>query len=208
MGYVQEESHRLMSKNRAVMGGNKQLKNCSRMAIVGHMVSCLIAGIIVGYSLTVTEIDRDKLQAEVVDYLNKTDYTLHFLNETNRLWKGVLMEAAEIDINDFESRCFDHGLYPEVATANTTIVENVMVPLKRHFTGVTQSFMPAVDYVVKINPTFANSTSPVFKSSHTTFWNLFSRKDMINMQFEDRVIHKIDKKRLCYFVFQREKKRK
>ena len=203
-----KDIHRVMSNNRAVMGGNKQMKNCSRMSIIGHMFGCLLAGMVVGYSLTVNEIDRDALQAEVNLFVDKVDYTTHFLNETNRMWKGIQMEAAEIDINDYEYRCLDHGLYPEVLNANTTIVENVMIPFKRHFDGVTDSFMPAVDYVVKLNPQSVALSDEVFPFSQTTFWNLQTRSDMIAVQFEDRAPHKWDKKRICYFVFQREKRRK
>ena len=145
---------RISTQNRAVMGGNRQLKNCTRMAIIGHMIVFMMAGMVIGYSLTVTDIDRNILLADVLSTADKTETMLHFVNETSRMWRGVDLEAMEININEFELECIDHGTLPEIKSKDTIIVSNTMIPFLRQFTGVTESFVPAVDFVTKLNPVF------------------------------------------------------
>ena len=190
----------------AVMGGNKQLKNCTRVAIMGHMVFFLIVGMCIGYTMTVVDIDRTQLEAEITDYSVKVDMMLHFVNETNRLWRGVDMESQEITLNNYEFDCFEHGFYPEVKNQNTRVIENVMIPFKKRFNGVTDSFLPCTNLLVNTNP-----ISPIIDdsmpTSQITFWNTVTRGDMILVQFEGKEFHKIDKKTLCYFAYQREKRR-
>ena len=199
------ETMYLSTNNRAVMGGNKQLKNCSRMAILSHMIAGLIAGMLIGYSLTVTDIDRDKLEREITQYNLDSDLQLHRVNETFRMWKGVQIESVEVDLNEFEAKCIEHGSLDNVMNGdNNTVIANILIPYQRRFAGIAQSFLPAVNFEVMLNQ--KNVVDLPKTSSQVTFLNNITRSDMMIMQFEASEIHILDKKTLCYFVFQREKR--
>ena len=99
--------------------------------------------------------------------------------------------------------CVEHGL-EGVNMSQSAFLENRALPFNRtDFAGVVQSFVPAVDFQVRLNPGTAFTFSD---ASQTTFWNTKTRNNHLNMLFEDRAPHKLDKKRLCYFAFQREKR--
>ena len=202
-----DEMIHLSTTNRAVMGGNKQLKNCSRMAILSHMIAGMIAGMLIGYSLTVTDIDRDKLERDITKYNFDSDLQLHRVNETFRMWKGVEIESVETDLNEFEAKCIEHGSLDGVMQGdNNTIIANILIPYERRFAGVAQSFLPAVNFEVQLNPKYVADLPK--NSSQVTFLNNLTRSDMMIMQFENSEVHILDKKTLCYFVFQREKRAK
>ena len=202
---IEEEN----STNRAVLGGNRQLKNCSRMAIIGHMVAFMIAGMVIGYSVTVSDIDRNELMRDVKDYESRQDSMLHFVNETSQLWRGIDLEAIEINTNDYETRCFEQGRLSKIHMERKTIlIEDSFIPFLKHFPGRTQSLVPLTEFEVKMTDAMAESANAQQTDpSPITFWNQWSRNDMTFVKFEDRSHHLDDRKVMCYFVFQREKTR-
>ena len=198
-----QDQMELSSADRAVMGGSRQLRNCSRMAVIGHIVAAFIAGMVIGYSFSAADVDRAKLVADVEQSVARVSDMKHFVNETNRVWRAVEMEAVEMGLNEVETGCVEHGL-EGVNMSQSAFLENRALPFNRtDFAGVVQSFVPAVDFQVRLNPGTAFTFSD---ASQTTFWNTKTRNNHLNMLFEDRAPHKLYKKRLCYFAFQREKR--
>ena len=205
MSRMSKHSLELEPADRAVMGGNKQLRNCTRMAVIGHIVSSLLIGMVIGYSFSAMDIDRTLLVADVENYAGLVTDMGHFVNETYRLWSAIEQESVELGFNEIEYGCVEHGEDPSVDKVNSPFIENRALPfVENKFSGVVQSFMPAVDFVVK--PAINDTRNRFRDGSQTTFWNAKTRNNHIEMTFEDKAAHKLDKKRLCYFAFQREKK--